>query len=317
MTDTTDASAETDPRPAGPADPPVGADGAVVASSVTGRSASLWSDAARELVRSPLFLGSALVALVMIVMAIAPGLFTNTDPRSCNLSNSLGRPSADAWFGYDLQGCDYYARTIYGARASIAIGFLASAASAVVGVVLGSLAGYYGGWFDALFARLADIFFAIPTILGGLVLLSALGSRGIWQVALVLVVLAWPVILRLMRSQVLSVKQQDYVQAARALGAGDLRILVRHILPNGVAPVIVYATIFVGVVIGAEATLSFLGVGLQLPAISWGLMLSVAQDRILQAPHLLLFPGLFLSVTVLAFLVMGDQLRDALDPKLR
>ncbi|MGF1647241.1 MAG: ABC transporter permease [Kineosporiaceae bacterium] len=317
MTDTTDASPETG---AGSAAAEPQAEAVAVAVAVAppaGRSASLWSDAARELARSPLFLGSAFIALVMIVMAIAPGLFTNADPRACNLSNSLERPSADAWFGYDLQGCDYYARTVYGARASIAIGFLASAAATVIGVVLGSLAGYYGGWFDALFARLADVFFAIPTILGGLVLLSALGSRGIWQVALVLVVLAWPVILRLMRSQVLSVKQQDYVQAARALGAGDLRILTRHILPNGVAPVIVYATIFVGVVIGAEATLSFLGVGLQLPAISWGLMLSVAQDRILQAPHLLLFPGLFLSVTVLAFLVMGDQLRDALDPKLR
>ena len=315
MTDTTDASPETGAGSAA-AEPQAEAV-AVAVAPPAGRSASLWSDAARELARSPLFLGSAFIALVMIVMAIAPGLFTNADPRACNLSNSLERPSADAWFGYDLQGCDYYARTVYGARASIAIGFLASAAATVIGVVLGSLAGYYGGWFDALFARLADVFFAIPTILGGLVLLSALGSRGIWQVALVLVVLAWPVILRLMRSQVLSVKQQDYVQAARALGAGDLRILTRHILPNGVAPVIVYATIFVGVVIGAEATLSFLGVGLQLPAISWGLMLSVAQDRILQAPHLLLFPGLFLSVTVLAFLVMGDQLRDALDPKLR
>jgi oligopeptide transport system permease protein len=315
MTDTTDASSPG--TGTGQAEPRTAESGVATGLPTAGRQASLWSDAARELARSPLFLASAVVALVMIVMAVAPGLFTTADPRSCNLSNSLEGPSADAWFGYDLQGCDYYARTIYGARASIAIGFLSSAAATLIGVLLGSLAGYYGGWFDALFARLADIFFAIPTILGGLVLLSALGSRGIWQVALVLVVLSWPVILRLMRSQVLSVKQQDYVQAARALGASDLRILVRHILPNGVAPVIVYATIFVGVVIGAEATLSFLGVGLQLPAISWGLMLSVAQDRILQAPHLLLFPGLFLSVTVLAFLVMGDQLRDALDPKLR
>jgi ABC-type dipeptide/oligopeptide/nickel transport system permease subunit len=282
-----------------------------------GRQASLWGDAVRELVRSPLFVAAAVIALVVIVMAIVPSLFTSADPRSCSLSNSLVRPSADAWFGYDLQGCDYYARTIYGARASIAIGFLASATAAVIGIVLGSLAGYYGGWLDAVLARLADVVFAIPIILGGIVILSALGSRGVWQVALVLFVLAWPTSMRLMRSQVLSIKQQDYVQAARALGAGDFRIIVRHILPNGIAPVVVYATIFVGVVIGAEATLSFLGVGLQLPAVSWGLMLSVAQNRILQAPHLLLFPGLFLSLTVLAFLVMGDQLRDALDPKLR
>ncbi|MGF1662732.1 MAG: ABC transporter permease [Kineosporiaceae bacterium] len=314
MSDTTEAGPGTEP---GAADPRAGEGRASASLPAAGRQASLWGDAVRELVRSPLFVAAAVVALVVIVMAIVPSLFTNTDPRSCSLSNSLGRPSADAWFGYDLQGCDYYARTIYGARASIAIGFLSSATAAAIGIVLGSLAGYYGGWLDAILARLADVFFAVPVILGGIVILSALGTRGIWQVALVLFVLAWPTSMRLMRSQVLSIKQQDYVQAARALGAGDLRIILRHILPNAIAPVIVYATIFVGVVIGAEATLSFLGVGLQLPAISWGLMLSVAQNRILQAPHLLLFPGLFLSVTVLAFLVMGDQLRDALDPKLR
>jgi ABC-type dipeptide/oligopeptide/nickel transport system permease subunit len=141
--------------------------------------------------------------------------------------------------------------------------------------------------------------------------------RGFGIVVFVLVILGWPTMLRLARSSVLSVKESDYVEAARALGASDVRIMARHILPNAIAPVIVYATITVGVVISAEAALSFLGVGLALPAISWGLMISQAQVRILSSPHLLLFPGLFLSVAVFSFILMGDALRDALDPKLR
>jgi oligopeptide transport system permease protein len=282
-----------------------------------GRQASLWGDAWGELRRSPLFLISAAVVLVVIVMAYFPSLFTNTDPRACDLSNSLGRPGGGAPFGYDLQGCDYLSRVIYGAEASISIGFLSVFFAAVIAIIFGALTGYYGGALDAVMARVADVFFAIPTVLGGIVLLSALPTRGIWQVSLVLIILGWPTMMRLMRSQVLSVKETDYVAAARALGGGDMRILRRHIMPNAIAPVVVYATIYVGLIIGAEATLSFLGVGLQLPAISWGLMLGEAQNRLLQAPHLLLFPGLFLVVTVLAFLVMGDKLRDALDPRLR
>jgi ABC-type dipeptide/oligopeptide/nickel transport system permease subunit len=151
----------------------------------------------------------------------------------------------------------------------------------------------------------------------GIVILSLLQKRGLWQVSLVLIVLGWPTMLRLLRSAVLSAKEQDYVDAARALGASDFRIITRHILPNAMAPVIVYATITVGVIISAEAALSFLGVGLQLPAISWGLMIAGAQTRILNSPHLLLFPGAFLSMTVFSFILMGDALRDALDPKLR
>jgi ABC-type dipeptide/oligopeptide/nickel transport system permease subunit len=292
-------------------------DSSATTGGATPRSASLWSDAWGELRRSPLFLLSALIVAVVIVMAFFPSLFTDTNPRACSLSNSLGRPQPGHPFGYDLLGCDYYAQTIYGARASIAIGFLSVAVAATIAIVGGSITGYYGGGIDAVIARFADVFFAIPTVLGGIVILSALPNRGIPQVSLVLIVLGWPTMLRLMRSQVLSVKEADYVQAARALGAGDLRILQRHILPNAIAPVVVYATIYIGVIIGAEATLSFLGVGLQLPAISWGLMLSDAQSRILQAPHLLFFPGVFLCVTILAFLLMGDKLRDALDPRLR
>ncbi|MDP8978207.1 MAG: ABC transporter permease, partial [Actinomycetota bacterium] len=288
--------------------------GAVPAS---GRGAGLWSDAWRQLRRNPLFVVSAGLIALLTVIALFPGLFTSQSPRACDLANSLQPPSAGHWFGYDLQGCDYYTLVIYGARVSMTIGIVVVAASVVIAVVLGSLAGYYGGLLDTLIARVTDVWFAVPFILGAIVILTVLQNRGLFQVSLVLIALGWPTMLRLMRSSVLSVKEMDYVQAAQALGASDLHVLRRHILPNAIAPVIVYATIYVGIVIATEATLSFLGVGLALPAISWGLMINVSQTYILSAPHTLLFPALFLSVAVFSFILMGDALRDALDPKLR
>jgi oligopeptide transport system permease protein len=281
------------------------------------REAGLWSDAWRQLRRNPLFIGPAVVIAVFAVMAVAPGLFTRADPRACDLSHSLLRPSGHHWFGYDLQGCDYYSRVIHGARVSMTIGIATVAGTALVAVVLGTLSGFYGGLVDTLIARVTDVWFALPTFLGAVVVLSVLRGHGLPQLTLVLVLFGWPTMTRLMRSAVLSVRDMEYVTAARALGAGDLRLMWRHILPNALAPVIVYGAIRVGIVIAAEATLSFLGLGLQLPAISWGLMIAGAQPRLLSAPHLLLFPGLFLSVTVLAFVLLGDALRDAFDPRLR
>jgi oligopeptide transport system permease protein len=280
------------------------------------REGSLWSDAWRQLRRNPLFVVSSLLIVVFIVMAAFPTLFTSTDPRVCSLSNSVQGPQPGHPFGFDVQGCDYYARVIYGARISISIGLVVTVFATLVAVVFGTLAGYFGGLLDTIIARITDIWFALPFILGGIVILSV-WDHSFKVVAFVLVILGWPTMLRLMRSSVMSVKEAEYIEAARALGANDLRIMVRHILPNAMAPVIVYATIYVGVVISAEAALSFLGVGLQLPAISWGLMISGAQSRILNSPHLLLFPGAFLSVAVFSFILMGDALRDALDPKLR
>ncbi len=281
------------------------------------RQASLWGDAWRQLRRKPLFLLPALVIFVLAVMAVFPGLFTRVDPRNCDLARSLVRPGTEHVFGFDQLGCNYYARVVYGARVSMAVGGLVVLGAGFIGIVLGAVAGYYGGVVDTIVARITDVSFGIPTVLGAILILSLFRNRGLLQVALVLVALGWPTFLRLMRSQVLQAKELDYVQAAKSLGGNDLRILARHILPNAIAPVIVYGTITVGVIVAAEATLSFLGVGLQTPAISWGLMISDAQRLILQAPHLLLFPGGFLSVTVLSFILMGDALRDALDPRLR
>ncbi|MCV2489394.1 ABC transporter permease [Geodermatophilus sp. YIM 151500] len=279
--------------------------------------ASLWSDAWRSLRKNPFFLVGAVLLTVFLLMAAFPTLFTRTDPRDCDLSRSADGPSAGAWFGYDVQGCDYYANVVHGAQVSVSIGFLAMLGTLLIGVVIGSLAGYYGGWIDSLLARLADIFYGLPLILGAFILLSVLPDRGVLEVALALVVFGWMTAMRLVRSTVVSVKEADYVQAARALGGSTGRVLTRHILPNAVAPVLVYSTIYVGTLIAAEATLTFLGIGLQLPEISWGLQINSAQNRLRDAAHLIFFPSAFLSLTVLSFILIGDALRDALDPKLR
>ena len=292
----------------------------VVDGGIDGRQASLWSDAWRQLRRSKMFVGASAVLVVLAVMAAFPQLFSSIDPSArgaCQLSNSKLGPSSDAWFGYDLLGCDHYANVIYGARVSMIIGLVVVGGALTIGVVLGALAGFFSGWFDTLMARITDIVFGLPLILGAILILNAFPSRGLPQVCFALIVLGWPTILRLFRASVISVKDTDYVSAARALGASNSRLLLKHIMPNAIAPVLVYSTIAVGGIIAAEATLSFLGIGLQLPAISWGLQIGSGQRLIRTAPHIIAFPSLFLSVTVLSFILLGDALRDALDPKLR
>ncbi|MGY2127547.1 ABC transporter permease [Blastococcus sp. SYSU DS0617] len=283
------------------------------------RQNSLWSDAWKALKRNPLFWIGSVLMVVFVAMALVPQLFARgADPRACSLSNSVEPPSAEHWFGFDQQGCDYLANVVYGARNSLAIGVVATLVILLLGVVVGALAGYYGGIADSILARIADIFYALPLILGALVLLrSAFDRPGPVEVAVALAAFGWMTAMRLVRSQVIAVKSSDYVAAARAMGASGRRIMVRHILPNAVAPVLVYTTITIGVLIAAEATLTFLGVGLQRPAISWGLQISTAQNLLQTAPHLVLFPSAVLTLTVMAFVMMGDALRDALDPRQR
>ena len=281
------------------------------------RHGSLAADAWRDLKASPLFwVSSSLIALLVVISAF-PGLFTTRDPSFCDLSHSLETPSSNAWFGYDFQGCDLYARTLFGARASILVGVLVTLGTALLGGFVGAMAGYYGGWVDSLLSRLVDIFFAVPLILAGLVFLSVFPNFGIWGVVGALTIFGWTTAARIMRSSVISTKNVDYVTAARALGAGTGRIIMRHVLPNAVAPVVVVAMISLGIFISVEATLSFLGIGLQPPTISWGIQISDGQRYFLRAPHILLIPSGFLMVTVLSFILLGDAVRDALDPKLR
>jgi oligopeptide transport system permease protein len=283
------------------------------------RQNSLWSDAWKALQRNPLFWIGGTLGVFFVLMALFPSVFARgADPRACDLANSKATPSGEHWFGYDQQGCDYLAQVAYGARSSLIIGVLAILVILLLGVVVGSVAGFYGGWVDSLLARLTDVFYGIPFILGAIVLLrAAFTERGSVQVAIALAAFGWMTAMRLVRSQVIAVKSSDYVAAARAMGASNGRILVRHILPNAVAPVLVYATITVGVLIAAEATLTYLGVGLQRPAISWGLQIDNGQSLLRTAPHLVLFPSLILTFTVMAFIMMGDALRDALDPRQR
>ncbi|MDP5183975.1 ABC transporter permease [Blastococcus sp. BMG 814] len=283
------------------------------------RQNSLWSDAWRQLRRNVLFWIGAVLGLLFVGMALLPAVFARgVDPRSCSLSNSNARPSAEHWFGFDQQGCDYLANVVYGARNSLIIGLLAVIVILVLGVLVGAISGFYGGITDSILSRIADIFYALPLILGALVVLrSGILGRGVVAVAIALALFGWMTAMRLVRSQVIAIKSSDYVAAARAMGASDTRILVRHILPNAVAPVLVYATITIGILIAAEATLTFLGVGLQPPAISWGLQIDTGQSLLRTAPHAVLFPSLILTLTVMAFVLMGDALRDALDPKQR
>ncbi|MFE6872611.1 ABC transporter permease [Kitasatospora sp. NPDC057692] len=284
---------------------------------------SLWGDAWRDLRRRPIFLISAVLIILLIVMAIFPGAFTDADPRKADLVNNyLKRPDwtdffGAGWFGYDGQGRSIYARVVYGARASITVGIFVTATVTVLGGLTGMVAGYFGGTVDAVLSRIIDIFFGIPLLLGALVLLNAFSVRTVWTVVVALGVLGWTQIARVMRGAVLTVKQSDFVVAGKALGAGTGRLMFRHILPNAVAPVIVVATIALGGYIATEATLSFLGIGLQDPTISWGIDISSAQKVIRTAPFVLFFPAAALSITVLAFIMLGDAVRDALDPKLR
>ncbi|WP_372409312.1 ABC transporter permease [Streptomyces luteireticuli] len=289
----------------------------------TEKARSLGQDAWRELRRSWLFWTSGVLLVLLILMAVWPSLFTDVDPRQADLRNHfLGAPQwshffQEDWFGYNIQGQSVYARTVHGARASIIVGVCVTLAVTVLGGIVGMIAGYFGGWVDTLLSRITDIFFGIPLLLGGLVLLQAFTDRTIWTVTFALTAFGWMQIARVMRGAVITQKHADFVTAARALGAGTGRILFKHILPNVIGPVIVVATIALGGYIATEATLSYLGIGLKDPTVSWGVDISAAQKNLRQGPHALLVPAGFLSLTVLAFILLGDAVRDALDPKLR
>jgi oligopeptide transport system permease protein len=278
---------------------------------------SLWSDAWRELRRNPVFIISGLVILFLVFISLWPSLIASGNPLDCDLANAQKSSTSGHPFGFNGQGCDVYTRTVYGARASVTVGVCATLGVAILGSVLGGLAGFFGGFWDAILSRITDVFFAIPVVLGGLVLLSVVTSNTVWPVIGFMVLLGWPQLSRIARGSVITAKQNDYVQAARALGASNSRMLLRHIAPNAVAPVIVVATIALGTYIALEATLSYLGVGLKPPTVSWGIDISAASQYIRNAPHMLLWPAGALAITVLAFIMLGDAVRDALDPKLR
>jgi oligopeptide transport system permease protein len=279
---------------------------------------SLWGDAWRDLRVRPLFWISATLILLVVVVALFPSLFTTVDPKFCELRNSLGSPQSGHPFGFDRQGCDVYSRVIYGAQASVTVGLLTTIGVVLLGGTIGALAGFYGKWWDTILSRVTDIFFAIPLVLAAIVVGQVFSDgKTVWNVVAVLAVFGWPQVARITRGAVISVKNNDFVTAAKALGASKVETLVRHVVPNAAAPIIVVATVSLGTFIVAEATLSFLGIGLPQSVLSWGHDIAAAQTSLRTNASVLFYPSAALAITVLSFIMMGDAVRDALDPKAR
>ncbi len=257
-----------------------------------------------------------LVVLLMVAAALAAPLIARHDPTAIDLVNQLQRPSSAHWMGTDIQGRDVWARLVYGARISLSVGLVSQGIALALGVVLGLIAGYYGRWVDEVVMRLADVTLAFPTLLLLIALVAAL-QPSLTVVFLTIGLVGWAGMARLVRGQVLVVRELEYIQAMRALGARNPRIIARHVLPAVIAPVLIAATLGVAAAIMAEAALSFLGLGVQPPTPSWGAMIADGRDlsQLRGAPWTSLFPGLAIGMTVLGFNLLGDALRDALDPR--
>ncbi len=295
--------------------PLVGVDAVKVAE----KRSNLWIDAWQDVRRRPMFWISAALIVVVALVALFPGLFTQTPPNNnCILGNSNGGPADGHPLGFTKQGCDIYSRIVHGTSTSLAVGFIVIVLTTTLGILFGAFAGFYGGWVDAVLSRLGDIFFSIPYILAAVVIMSVLSQyRSVWSISLAIGIFAWPSTARVLRSEILRVKNADFVMASTALGLSRFKILLKHVLPNSIAPVIVITTISLAGAIVAEASLSFLGVGLGSNIMSWGNDINQAQNDLRTAPQTLILPSIALSVTVFAFISLVEVVRDALDPKAR
>ena len=256
------------------------------------------------------------VVVLLVLLAVAAPLVVRHDPLRIDLINQLQPPSAMHWLGTDIQGRDVWARLVYGARVSLAVGIVSQGIALLLGLTLGLLAGYYGRWVDELVMRLADVTLAFPTLLLLIAMVAAL-QPSLGVVFLTIGVVGWAGMARLVRGQVLVVRQLEYVHASKALGAADRRVIVRHVLPGVIAPIVIAATLGVAGAIMAESSLSFLGLGVQPPTPSWGSMIADGRDlsQLRHAPGTSVFPGLAIGAAVLGFNLLGDALRDALDPR--
>ncbi|AOY55643.1 MAG: hypothetical protein RI933_761 [Actinomycetota bacterium] len=286
---------------------------------ISEKTSNLWLDAWRDLRKRPMFYISASLIVLVLLVALFPQWFTQTPPNdNCQLANSNGAPTEGHPLGFTKQGCDVYSRIIYGTSTSLTVGLLVMIMNLVMGIIAGSIAGYFGKWVDAVISRLGDIFFSIPYILAAVVIMSVFSAyRNIFVIAAAIGIFSWPSTARLLRAEILRVKNADFVMASTAIGVSRMKILFRHVLPNSIAPVIVVTTLSLAAAIVAEATLSFLGVGLPTTTMSWGNDISQAQTDLRTAPQVLIWPSVALSVTVLAFIMLGEVVRDALDPKAR
>jgi peptide/nickel transport system permease protein len=277
---------------------------------------SIWRDAFYRLARNRAALLSGIFLLLLLVVTVFAEQIAPYDPLVADFTAIRQAPSAAHWFGTDEIGRDVFSRVVFGARISLFVGLFVQTAATLIGVFLGLLAGYYGGWADMLIMRAVDIMYALPPFLFAVFMVSLL-TPDVSSVILTLTLSSWPFSARLVRAQALSLKQQDYVLSARALGARGGRILFFHILPNAMTPIIIQFTLGIATVIMAEAGLSFLGIGIRPPNPTWGGMISKARDLIRTEPYLALYPSIALGLTMIAINFLGDGLRDALDPRMK
>lgn len=280
------------------------------------KAVSPWKEAWKSFKKNKLaIVGLSLVTFFILLAILAP-LIAPYDVTEQELSNKHLSPSGDHWFGTDEFGRDIFSRILFGARISLWVGFVSVAGSVIVGSFLGIVAGYYGKWADTIISRMFDIILAFPPILLAIAVVAALGPS-LQNALIAIAIINVPTFGRLLRSRVLSVKEEEYITAAKAIGMKDSRILIHHILPNSLAPIIVQGTLAIATAIIECAALGFLGLGAQAPTPEWGKMLADSREFIMQAPWTVLFPGLAIMLTVLGFNLMGDGLRDALDPRMK
>ena len=291
-------------------------DALAVVSGSARESRSLWSDARSRLLRNPVAMAGGAVSILLILVAFAAPYIAPYDPVHQDLANSLAGPSMTHLAGTDVHGRDIFSRIIYGTRISLRIGFLGMLLGCVAGVILGLVAGYYGGWWDTVIMRLMDVQLAFPGLLVAICIIAIIGP-GLENVILAVGIFSVPLFARVTRGQILSLKEQEFIVAARMMGAQDGRIMLSHLLPNAVAPLLVLCTLRIATAILTAASLSFLGLGAQPPIPEWGAMLSDGRAYLSIAPHVATTPGLAILITVLAFNLLGDGLRDALDPRLK
>ncbi|MEH7076492.1 ABC transporter permease [Neobacillus drentensis] len=275
-----------------------------------------WKEAWISFYKNRLALAGLGIVVFFIIIAIIAPIIAPYSFKDQVLADRMLPPSSEHWFGTDDFGRDIFSRIVYGARISLWVGFFSVLGSVVAGTLLGIVAGYYGRWVDAIISRIFDIMLAFPSILLAIAVVSILGPS-LQNALIAIAVINIPNFGRLVRSKVLSVKQEEYIMAARAVGMKDTRILLHHILPNSISPVIVQATLAIATAIIEAAALGFLGMGAQAPTPEWGKMLADSKNYITQAPWTLFFPGIAIMLTVLGFNLMGDGLRDILDPKMK
>ncbi|MBD3109994.1 ABC transporter permease subunit [Bacillus sp. AGMB 02131] len=268
----------------------------------------------KKLSKNKAALAGAFIIIVFILLAILAPMIAPYDPTKMSPADKLQGPSAEHWLGTDDKGRDILSRLLFGARISLTVGILSTLLGAAVGIGLGLVSGYYGRWIDSLIMRICDILLAFPGILLALAIVAILGASTT-NVIIAVAFFAVPTFARIVRGSVLSVKKLEYIDAIRALGANDFRIIFRHILPNILSPIIVQATLYIASAIITASALSFLGMGTKPPTPEWGTMLSDGRSYIRQAPHITFFPGMVIFLVVIGFNLFGDGLRDALDPK--